>query len=166
MTSKIECYEAQRLIKNASLEDKDAREYSLQSLYVYTVSFVWINSLAFYYIIINYYIRIYERLAIESIYLSTSYYCMKNKINQFNFRVSVYHIIWKCAIALCVVNKWYTIFTPVDMFKYTDIHDCFYEICYLQSISQNQHINSLRRMISKSYRYFINPLQSVNYRSR
>lgn len=105
MTSKIECYEAQRLIKNASLEDKDAREYSLQSLYVYTVSFVWINSLAFYYIIINYYIHIYERLAIESIYLSTSYYCMKNKINQFNFRVSVYHIIWKCAIALCVVNK-------------------------------------------------------------
>lgn len=91
MTSKIECYEAQKLIKNASLEDKDAREYSLQSLYVYTVSFVWINSLAFNYIIINYYIHIYERLAIESIYLNTSYYCMKNKINQFNFRVSVYH---------------------------------------------------------------------------
>lgn len=91
MTSKIECYEGQKLIKNASLEDKDAREYSLQSLYVYTVSFVWINSLAFNYIIINYYIHIYERLAIESIYLNTSYYCMKNKINQFNFRVSVYH---------------------------------------------------------------------------
>lgn len=83
MTSKIECYETQKLIKNASLENKDAREYFLQSLYVYTVSFVWINSLVFNYV--------YERLAVESIYLNTSYHYMKNKINQFNFRVSVYH---------------------------------------------------------------------------
>lgn len=143
---------------NAKINKKRfvAREYFLQSLYIYTVSFVWINSL-----VVNY---VYERLSIESIYLYMSYYYMKNKINQFNFWVSVYHGISKCAVALCVVNKWYAIFTPVNMFKYTDIHDCFYEICYLQSISKNQHINSLRHMISKSYRYSINPLQSVNYR--
>lgn len=59
MTSKIECHEneTQNLIKNASLENEDAREYFLQSLYVYAVSFVWINSLVFNYV--------YERLSIE-----------------------------------------------------------------------------------------------------